>query len=186
MAKQDGKRPLFTIRRFVMALLFFSGFLIIGIGGSYMAAGELVSGQIAAVYAVLALIGAVSVFFRLRWFALLFYIGCAIGWGVGWWVSGLNGAFAPTAGSICTVFLIAVFTLLGALEQGKVIRRRRERRRQEEIAAAAQAQEERNRAELAQARAAREAAEAALVQAAGQASAGPVEEQQAQKIQEET
>jgi len=130
----EEKKPFFTISRFVFSLLCFAAFLVIGIGGYYMAVGEFVTARLAAIYAVLALVGAAAVLLRLRRFVLLYYIGCALGWWAGWFISGLKGDFAPTAGSICTFFLIAVFALLGLMAQWKDFQKRRVRKKEAQAA----------------------------------------------------
>lgn len=158
MAKEEKKRPIFTISRLVMALAFFVAFLVIGIGGDYYAAGELMSGELAAIYALLALLGALGVFFRLRRFSFLYYTGCIMGWGAGWFVAGLRGSFAPTAGTITTFFLIGVFALVGMLEQIRSFRVKRAKRKAEAEKAAALAEEERQQLELKAAEAEKEAA----------------------------
>lgn len=173
MDKTESKKPLFTLRRFVTALICFGAFLVVGIGAYYMTAGEFVTADIAMIYVALALVGALGAFFRLRWFAVLFYVGCILGWVSGGYISSLKGEFAPTAGTICTFFLIAVFTLLGAMCQWKTIKKRRAKRREQEHQAALKAEEERKQAELDAARAERERAEAAMILTAAQAGAIP-------------
>lgn len=180
------KKPLFTLRRFVTALVCFALFLVVGIGAYYMTAGEFVTADIAMIYVALALVGSLGAFFRLRWFAVLFYLGCALGWTGGVYISSLKGDFAPTAGTISTFFLIAVFTLLGVMFQWKASKKKRAKRKEQELQEALRAEEERKQAELDAARAEREKAEAAMVLAAIQSPAGaekpaesvPVEEKQ--------
>lgn len=186
MDNTENKKPLFTLRRFVTALVCFALFLVVGIGAYYMTAGEFVTADIAMIYVALALVGSLGAFFRLRWFAVLFYLGCALGWTSGVYISALKGDFAPTAGTISTFFLIAVFTLLGVMFQWKAIKKKRARRKEQELQAAVQAEEERKQAELDAARNQREKAEAAMILATMQAPAGeekpaepaPVEEKQ--------
>lgn len=175
------KKPLFTLRRFVTALVCFALFLVVGVGAYYMTAGEFVTADIAMIYVALALVGSLGAFFRLRWFAVLFYLGCALGWTSGVYISALKGDFAPTAGTISTFFLIAVFTLLGVMFQWKVSKKKRAKRKEQELQEALRAEEERKQAELDAARAEREKAEAAMILATMQAPAGeekPAEEKQ--------
>lgn len=174
MDNVENKKPLFTLRRFVTALACFALFLVVGIGAYYMTAGEFVTADIAFIYVALSLVGALGAFFRLRWFAVLFYLGCALGWTSGVYISSLNGDFAPTAGTIATFFLIGVFTLLGAMCQWKASKKKRAKRREQELQAALKAEEERKQAELDAARAEREKAEAAMVLTALQAGVPPV------------
>lgn len=176
MEHTEKKKPLFTLKRFVTALVCFALFLVAGIGSYYMTAGEFVTADIAAIYLALALVGALGVFFRLWWFAALFYVGCALGWTSGVYVSSLKGDFAPTAGTICTFFLIAVFTLLGLMLQWKIGKKKRAKRKEQELQAALRAEEERKQAELDAARAEREKAEAAMILTAAQAGAIPAPE----------
>lgn len=166
---ENNKKPLFTLRRFVTALVCFALFLVVGIGAYYMTAGEFVTADIAMIYVALALVGSLGAFFRLRWFAVLFYLGCALGWISGVYISALKGDFAPTAGTISTFFLIAVFTLLGVMFQWKAIKKKRARRKEQELQEALRAEEERKQAELDAARAEREKAEAAMILATVQA-----------------
>ncbi len=160
MKENGGKRPFFTVARLAAALLCFAAFLVIGLAGYYLSAGEFVSAELAAVYCALDLVGAGAVLLRLGHFAVLYYIGCALGWAAGWFIAGLKGDFAPTAGAICTFFLIGVFSLFGAIAQWRAIRRKLARRREEKKAAADQLSEE-----LAVARRERESAGAALAAA---------------------
>ena len=163
------KKPLFTLRRFVTALVCFALFLVVGVGAYYMTAGEFVTADIAMIYVALALVGSLGAFFRLRWFAVLFYLGCALGWTSGVYISALKGDFAPTAGTISTFFLIAVFTLLGVMFQWKASKKKRAKRKEQELQEALRAEEERKQAELDAARAEREKAEAAMILATMQA-----------------
>ena len=145
MKEKEEKRPLFTAANLVSAIVSFAAFLAIGLTGYYLSAGEFVSAQLAVVYAALALAGALAVFLRLYRFTLLYYAGCALGWGAGWFIAGLKGDFAPTAGTICTFFIIAVFAVFGMLAQFKSRKKRRARRKEAEAQAAreeALAQEE--------------------------------------------
>ena len=165
------KKPLFTLRRFVTALVCFALFLVVGVGAYYMTAGEFVTADIAMIYVALALVGSLGAFFRLRWFAVLFYLGCALGWTSGVYISALKGDFAPTAGTISTFFLIAVFTLLGVMFQWKASKKKRAKRKEQELQEALRAEEERKQAELDAARNQREKAEAAMILATMQAPA---------------
>ena len=181
------KKPLFTLRRFVTALVCFALFLVVGVGAYYMTAGEFVTADIAMIYVALALVGSLGAFFRLRWFAVLFYLGCALGWTSGVYISALKGDFAPTAGTISTFFLIAVFTLLGVMFQWKASKKKRAKRKEQELQEALRAEEERKQAELDAARAEREKAEAAMILATMQAPAGeekPAEPTPAEEKQE--
>lgn len=181
------KKPLFTLRRFVTALVCFALFLVVGVGAYYMTAGEFVTADIAMIYVALALVGSLGAFFRLRWFAVLFYLGCALGWTSGVYISALKGDFAPTAGTISTFFLIAVFTLLGVMFQWKASKKKRAKRKEQELQEALRAEEERKQAELDAARAEREKAEAAMILATIQAPAGeekPAEPAPAEEKQE--
>ena len=69
MEKTTEKKPLFTMRRIVTALVCFAAFLAVSMGGYYISAGEFASAKLAAICAALALAGALAVFFRLRRFA---------------------------------------------------------------------------------------------------------------------
>ena len=179
MEKTTEKKPLFTMRRFVTALICFAAFLLVSMGGYYVSAGEFVSARLAAIYAALALVGALAIFFRMRRFAFFYYMGCGLGWVVGWYISGLKGEFAPTFGTICTIGFIAVFSVLGLMSQWDGWKKRREKRKAAEAKAAQEAEEARvkeeqaaeearRQAELEAARQAREEAEAAMAQAAGE------------------
>lgn len=160
------KRPFFTVSNLAAALLCFAAFLAVGLGGYYAAVGEFVSARLAAVYTVLAVVGGVAVLLRLRRFIVLYYLGCALGWAAGWFVSGLKGDFAPTAGTICTFFLIGVFTLFGLIFEGKGAKKRRVRRKEEQARAEAAVETARQERELEEARQARETAGETLTQAA--------------------
>lgn len=179
MEKNTEKKPLFTMRRVVTALICFAAFLLVSMGGFYMSAGEFVSANLAAIYAALALVGALAVFFRMRRFAFFYYMGCVLGWVAGWYISGLKGEFAPTFGTICTIAFIAVFSVLGLMSQWDGWKKRREKRKAAEAKAAQEAEEARikeeqeaeearKQAELDAARQAREEAEAAMTQAAAE------------------
>ena len=146
------KRPFFTVSNLAAALLCFAAFLAVGLGGYYIVVGEFVSAELAAIYAVLALVGGIAVLLRLRRFTVLYYLGCALGWAAGWFVSGLKGAFAPTAGNICTFFLIGVFTLFGVIFEGKGMKKRMARRKEERARIEAAAETARQESELEQAK----------------------------------
>lgn len=145
--EEQKRRPFFTVFNLVTGILCFAAFLVIGIAGYYMSTGVFVSARLAGIYAVLALIGGAAMLLRLYRFALFYYIGCGLGWGVSWFISGLNGEFAPTAGSICAIFCIAVFGLFGLIAQWKAIQKRRARRKEEKARAEAEAEEARLQAE---------------------------------------
>lgn len=162
------KRPFFTVSNLAAALLCFAAFLAVGLGGYYAAVGEFVSARLAAVYTVLALVGGVAVLLRLRRFTLLYYLGCALGWAAGWFISGLKGEFAPTAGTICTFFLIGVFALFGVILEGRGLKKRRARRKEEQARDAEEAARQASEAEQA-GEAAEDAALTQTAQAAGEA-----------------
>ena len=155
-------RPFFTVSNLAAAVLCFAAFLAVGLGGYYVVVGEFVSAELATIYTVLGLIGGAALLLRLRRFTVLYYLGCALGWAAGWFVSGLKGDFAPTAGNICTFFLIGVFTLFGVIFEGKGMKKRRTRRKEEQARADAAAEALRQEAELEQAKQARQAAGEAL------------------------
>lgn len=138
--EREGKRkkPFFTTVNLVVSIVCLLVFLVAGVGAYYLMTGSFVSQSLAVVYAVLALAGALAVLFRRNRFAILYYVGCVMGWGVGQAISRLNGAFAPTAGVIVTFFFIGVFVLFGIIAEAKGIKRRRLKKRE-----AKQAEEER-------------------------------------------
>lgn len=111
------------------ALFAFLLFVVAACAAHYWTAGVFVTAQLALLYVILGAVGALALFLRRVWFALFFYIGCALGWAAGWFVGALEGDFAPTAGLICTYFLMAVFAIIGAWLECKHIRRRRQRER---------------------------------------------------------
>ena len=115
--------------------------------------------------------------------AVLIPLGCGLGWGAGWFVSGLKGDFAPTAGTICTFFLIGLFALLGIIAQWQAMKKKLARRREEKERARAEAEAERLRLELEEAKKERESTGAALEVAAGEP--GPEETKPAAETQEE-
>lgn len=179
MKEKEGRRSRFGVNNLVWALVSFALFMAVGLGGHYMAVGEFVTAKLAGIYAVLALVGAVAVLLRFWRFSLFFYLGCGLGWGAGWYVSGLKGEFAPTAGMICTFFLIGLFALLGAISQWQAIKKKLARRKEEREKAKAEAEADRLRLELEEAKKEREDAEAAMVLAALQAGAVTGEEKPA-------
>lgn len=117
--------------RMGLALVCFAAFLVLGLGAYYLTAGEFVSERLAGVYALLSLVGAGAVLLRLWWFALPYYVGCALAWVCGSYVGALKGEFAPKAGAIAAAFLIALFALLGLVLQWRSFRRKRLRRKEE-------------------------------------------------------
>lgn len=116
------------------ALLVFVLFVVAACSAHYWTAGVFVSAQAALLYVALAAVGALALLIRRVWFALFFYAGCVLGWASGRFVGSLEGEFAPTAGLICTFFLMAVFAAIGiALEWKRFrYRRRKERARREQ------------------------------------------------------
>lgn len=183
MKEKTEKRTRFGVANLVWALVSFGIFMAVGLTGHYMAVGEFVTAKLAGTYAILALVGAAAVLLRLWWFTLFFYLGCGLGWGAGWFVSGLKGDFAPTAGTICTFFLIGLFALLGIIAQWQAMKKKLARRREEKERARAEAEAERLRLELEEAKKERESAGAALEVAAGEP--GPEETKPAAETQEE-
>lgn len=121
----------FPTGRLGLALVCFVAFLVVGLGTYYAAVGEFVSGELASLYALLALVGAAAVLLNLWWFALPFYIGCAAAWLCGSYVGGLKGEFAPTAGGYTALFCIVLFSLLGLFLQWRSLRKRLRRWREE-------------------------------------------------------
>lgn len=109
------------------ALVCFVAFLVLGLGSYYMEAGEFVSERLAGIYALLSLVGAGAVLLRFWWFALPYYIGCALAWVFGNYVGAQKGEFVPAAGAIT-----AAFALLGLVLQRRALRRRRLRRKEEQ------------------------------------------------------
>ena len=95
MKEKTEKRTRFGVANLVWALVSFGIFMAVGLTGHYMAVGEFVTAELAGTYAILALVGAAAVLLRLWRFTLFFYLGCGLGWGAGWFVSGLKGDFAP-------------------------------------------------------------------------------------------
>ncbi|MCI2106395.1 MAG: hypothetical protein LKK00_06685 [Intestinimonas sp.] len=119
-----------------LGLICFAVFMVAACAFYYLTAGVFVSAEVAALYAALAALGGLAVIFCRFLFAIFFYIGCLLGWLSGRYIGSLEGAFAPTAGLICTFFLISVFSLIGVyLEYHRIrrsIRKSRARREQEE------------------------------------------------------
>lgn len=183
MKEKTEKRTRFGVANLVWALVSFGIFMAVGLTGHYMAVGEFVTAELAGTYAILALVGAAAVLLRLWRFTLFFYLGCGLGWGAGWFVSGLKGDFAPTAGTICTFFLIGLFALLGIIAQWQAMKKKLARRREEKERARAEAEAERLRLELEEAKKERESAGAALEVAAGEP--GPEETKPAAETKEE-
>ncbi|NCB62930.1 MAG: hypothetical protein EOM52_04840 [Clostridia bacterium] len=134
------KKKLFSGPVLLCGLLAFVLFMVAACAAYYFTAKVFVTAELAVLYAVLGLLGGLALVFRRRLFAAFFYIGCILGWLTGNFVASLEGAFAPTAGVICTFFLIAVFALIGgALEwslwkrrRAKEIRRREKQRQEDE------------------------------------------------------
>lgn len=164
---QPVRRPFFTTTNFIASVICLVLFLIVGLSTYYVTAGEFVSAHLAMIYAGLSLLGALAVLFRLYRFVLLYYVGCAIGWTTGVAVSSLKGAFAPTAGMICTGFFIVIFAVFGVLAQWKRMRKQMAKRKADREAAAALEAEDRKREELDRARLDRENAEALMHDAFG-------------------
>lgn len=183
MKEKTEKRTRFGVANLVWALVSFGIFMAVGLTGHYMAVGEFVTAELAGTYAILALVGAAAVLLRLWRFTLFFYLGCSLGWGAGWFVSGLKGDFAPTAGTICTFFLIGLFALLGIIAQWQAMKKKLARRREEKEKAKAEAEAERLRLELEEAKKERESAGAALEVAAGEP--GPEETKPVAETKEE-
>lgn len=110
----------------ICALVAFTLFMVASCTAYYWTAGVFVTAQIAILYVVLGALGALALLLRRVWFSFFFYIGCLLGWASGRFVGGLEGEFAPTAGLICTFFLIAVCAAIGvALEWKRFQFRRR-------------------------------------------------------------
>jgi hypothetical protein len=129
----------FRVSSLIVGLVFFAVFMVAACAAYYLTAGVFVTSSMAALYAALGLLGALSMVLRAYIFASLFYIGCALGWATGHYVSTLQGDFAPTAGVIATFFLIGCFGLVGfLLEVGRL--RRRLRRKAEKREAERQAE----------------------------------------------
>lgn len=107
------------------ALLAFAIFVVVACAAHYWSTGVFVTAQIALLYAALGAVGGLAILFRRVLLALFFYVGCGLGWLAGRAVAGLEGDFAPTAGLICTIFLIALFGLVGLYLEWRGFRRRR-------------------------------------------------------------
>lgn len=108
-------------------LLAFAIFVVVACAAHYLVYGVFVTAQIALLYVALGALGALGLLFRRILFSLFFYVGCALGWVVGRSVGALEGGFAPTAGLICTFFLIAAFTAIGLYLEWKGFQRRRKK-----------------------------------------------------------
>ncbi|NLF35118.1 MAG: hypothetical protein GX585_04045 [Clostridiales bacterium] len=135
-------RRVFSTSSLILGIVFFVLFMVAACVAYYMTAGVFVTSELAILYAVLGILGALGAVFRLFLFSGLFYAGCVLGWLTGRFVGSLEGAFAPKAGVICTFFLIGVFSLLGILLEVKRQKRRHRKRaaqreREEEAAAEA-------------------------------------------------
>ncbi len=126
-------RKIFSVSSLILGIIFFAIFIVAACAAYYLTAGVFVTSELAILYAALGLMGALAVVFRGYIFAVLFYIGCALGWATGHYISTLEGDFAPTAGVIATFFLIGCFGLVGLLlEIGRLRRRRRRKAEQRE------------------------------------------------------
>ncbi len=141
-----------------MGILFFAIFMALACIAYYMTAGVFVDANLAVLYAVLGALGALAMMFRRYLFAVLFYVGCALGWVTGHYVSTLKGEFAPTAGVIAPFFIIGAFSLVGLISEFGLFRLAEERRQQALLAeqkarAEQQAREDQARAKEAAARA---------------------------------
>lgn len=128
-------RRIFSVASLIVAVVFFALFMTVACTAYYLTHGQFISSELAAIYAALGLLGALSVVLRRYLFSILFYLGCALGWGAGLWVGTLKGSFAPTAGNIASVFLICCFSLIGFTLEIKGVRKRQKVRRQEKEAA---------------------------------------------------
>lgn len=128
--KQERKPWLSTVR-LGLAVACFVVFMVVGLGAYYAAVGEFVTGELASLYALLALTGAAAVLLSLWWFALPYYAGCVLGWICGSYVGGLKGEFAPAAGGYTAAFCIILFALLGLFLQWRSLRKKLRRWREE-------------------------------------------------------
>jgi apolipoprotein N-acyltransferase len=142
-------RKVFSVSSLILGILFFVVFIVAACSAYYLTAGVFVTAELAALYAGLGFLGAFAVVFRGYIFSTLFYIGCALGWATGHYVSTLEGDFAPTAGVITTFFLIGCFALVGFILEMRRLRRRR-RKRMEQRQAEWLADEQRKKALLAE------------------------------------
>lgn len=139
----------FRLSSLIMGILFFAIFMALACIAYYMTAGVFVDANLAVLYAVLGALGALAMMFRRYLFAVLFYVGCALGWVTGHYVSTLKGEFAPTAGVIATFFIIGAFSLVGLISEFGLFRRRR-RKKAERQEAERLAEERRQQALLAE------------------------------------
>ena len=129
--QKQGRKPWFSTVRLGLAVVCFVVFMVVGLGAYYGAVGEFVTGELASLYALLALVGAAAVLLNLWWFAVPFYIGCAAAWVCGSYVGGLKGEFAPTAGGYTAAFCIILFSFLGLFLQWRSLRKRWRRWKEE-------------------------------------------------------
>jgi len=160
-------RKVFSVSSLILGITFFAVFIVAACAAYYLTAGVFVTAELAVLYAALGLLGALAVVVRGYIFAVLFYIGCALGWATGYYVSTLEGDFAPTAGVITTFFVIGCFTLVGLVVEMRRIRHRRHDRmehRQTEWIAQEQRQSELLAAQEAKVKAEAVAAAAAMEQ----------------------
>ena len=171
---KDKRNSIFTVANLVVALIAFALFLVAGISSYYMTMGEFVTAQLWVLYIALALVGAVTMFLHWYWFAILYYVGCALGWLSGRFIGGLKGEFAPTAGLSVTFALIIVFAVLGVILQMKSFKKRYDRRKEEKAAAkAAKAETEKLENQLLEAKKEKAAAQAALEAVVGSEQTNP-------------
>lgn len=147
----------FRLSSLITGIVVFAIFMAAACIAYYMTAGVFVDANLAILYAVLGALGALAMMFRRYLFSILFYIGCALGWMTGHYVSTLKGEFAPTAGVITTFFLIGAFSLVGLIAEFGLFRRRR-RKKAERQEAERLAEERRQQALLEEQRAKAEAA----------------------------
>lgn len=119
------KKKLINGPLLLSGLIAFVLFMVAGCAAYYLTAKVFISAELAVLYALLGLLGALALVLRRRIFAVLFYVGCALGWLTGHFVSSLEGSFAPTAGVICTFFLIAAFAVIGGALEWNLWQRKR-------------------------------------------------------------
>jgi len=124
-------RKLFSVSSLILGIIFFAVFMVAAVAVYYLTAGVFVTSRVAMLYTVLGLLGALAVVLRQYIFATLFYIGCALGWASGHYVSTLEGEFTATAGVITTFFLIGCFALVGLVLEVRRLRRRLRRKAEE-------------------------------------------------------
>ena len=122
--QKQARKPLFSTVRLGLAILCFIAFLVVGLGAYYVTVGEFMSGELASLYALLALAGSAAVLLNLWWFAVPYYVGCVLAWVCGSYVGTLKGEFAPAAGGYTAAFLLVLFSLLGLALQWRSLRRR--------------------------------------------------------------